>query len=146
MKRLVLAVLILVPIAGAACAEGPPAPAGRYQIAPDKDGFVRLDTETGALSHCMKGEGTWRCDTIAEDDSALAARLDGLVGEIGALGTKLDGLTKRVEAVESGLAAAPAAFPKDEEIDRALTFAERLMQRFFEMVRRLKSEEAAEGV
>jgi hypothetical protein len=39
-------------------AEDPEPSAGRYQIAPDKDGFVRLDTETGAMSHCVKREGS----------------------------------------------------------------------------------------
>jgi hypothetical protein len=125
--------------------EAPPA-AGRYQIAPDEDGFVRLDTETGAMSHCVKRQGAWTCDALAEDRVASDARIEGLTRDIDALTRKVDDLTTRLATLEkSRRSEAPSAGAptNDPELDRALSFAERLMQRFFDMVRELKTEDSS---
>jgi hypothetical protein len=130
-------------------AEEAPPSAGRYQIAPDEDGFVRLDTETGAMSHCVKRDGAWRCDVLAEDRSASDARIESLVREVEALTKKVEGLAARlatIEAARSGDAPTAGAPPSDPELDRALSFAERLMQRFFDMVRQLKTEESGQKI
>ncbi len=122
-------------------------PAGRYQIAPDEDGFVRLDTETGAMSHCVKRDGSWQCDVLADDRSAADARIESLAREVDALTRKVDSLAEQLEksvSKESGTTAGVP--PQDPEFDQALSFAERLMQRFFDMVRQLKTEESAERI
>ena len=130
-------------------AEEAPASAGRYQIAPDEDGFVRLDTETGAMSHCAKREGAWQCDGLTADRSASDARIEGLVREVETLTKKVDDLATRLATLEKGRSAdAPTAGtpPGDPELDRALSFAERLMQRFFDMVRELKTEDSSQRI
>ena len=125
-------------------------PSGRYQIAPDEDGFVRLDTRTGAMTHCGKREGAWRCDVLAEERSDVDRRLDALAGKVEALSAEVARLAKRLAAVEAGFGASAAPAPearlpapeaREEDFDEALSFAERLMRRFFDMVRELKSEE-----
>jgi hypothetical protein len=126
-----------------------PSPAGRYQIAPDEDGFVRLDTETGAMSHCVKRDGAWKCDALAEATSANAARVESLVREVEALTKRVDELAARLATLEKARSAeAPTAGapPNDPEFDRALSFAERLMQRFFDMVRELKTEDSGQPI
>lgn len=130
-------------------AEEPAPSAGRYQIAPDKDGFVRLDTETGAMSHCVKREGSWHCDVLAEDRSATDAQVEKLMREVGALTKKVEELATRLatmEAARTGESPTTGAPPNDPELDRALSFAERLMQRFFDMVRQLKTEESGQPI
>jgi len=131
------------------------APAGRYQIAPDENGFIRLDTETGALSHCRKDAGAWRCDVLVEEQSNLDRRIDALDGRVAALTGEIGRLTGRLDALEEGLRAdrerpapapAPSAEEREQELDQALTFAERLMRRFFDMVRELKGEEEAQRI
>lgn len=129
---------------------------GRYQIAPDEDGFVRLDTRTGAMAHCGKREGAWRCDVLAEERSDLDRRLDVLAGKVDALSAEVARLADRLAAVEAKpgaapspgarLPAAPSPDAREEELDQALSFAERLMQRFFELVRELKSETPTRGI
>jgi hypothetical protein len=129
--------------------EAPTPPAGRYQIAPDEDGFVRLDTETGAMSHCTKRDGAWQCDVLAEDRSASDARIEALVREVEALTKKVEELAARLatlEAARSGDSPTAGAPPSDPELDRALSFAERLMQRFFDMVRELKTEDSSQRI
>jgi hypothetical protein len=154
---LFLAALLSLPIAASgqnapAAGEDASAPSGRYQIAPDEDGFVRLDTRTGAMTHCGKREGAWRCDVLAEERSDLEQRLDALAGKVDALSAEVARLAGRLATVEAKagasaapspdaqLPAAPSPEAREEDFDEALSFAERLMRRFFELVRELKSE------
>ncbi len=150
MNRPILLLAGTLCLAVPALAQDTAAPSGRYQIAPDEDGFVRLDTRTGAMTHCGKREGAWRCDVLAEERSDLDRRLDALAGKVEALSAEVARLAGRLAAVEAepGASAAPspdARLPapeaREEDFDEALSFAERLMRRFFDMVRELKSEE-----
>lgn len=44
----------------------PPATdAGRFQLAPTDSGVTRIDTATGAISHCTEQNGAWTCQTVA---------------------------------------------------------------------------------
>jgi hypothetical protein len=158
---LFLAALLSLPLAASgqnapAVGQDASAPSGRYQIAPDEEGFVRLDTRTGAMTHCGKREGAWRCDVLAEERSDLEQRLDALAGKVDALSTEVARLADRLSAVEAEpgaapspdaqLPAAPSPDAREEDFDEALSFAERLMRRFFELVRELKSETPPQGI
>ena len=150
---LFLAALLSLPIAASgqnapAAGQDASAPSGRYQIAPDEDGFVRLDTRTGAMTHCGKREGAWRCDVLAEERSDLEQRLDALAGKVDALSAEVARLAGRLATVEAkaGASAAPSPEAREEDFDEALSFAERLMRRFFELVRELKSETPPRGI
>ena len=122
------------------------APAARYQITPSGEGFTRLDTETGSLSHCGKRDGVWYCEPLADAETRLEEKLDGLTGELLRLSTEIDRLGAQVAALANrldGLAAPPggAATATEGEArgtDDALSFAEELMRRFFDMVRAMK--------
>jgi hypothetical protein len=138
---------------GPALAEGATAAQGRYQIAPDGDGFVRLDTETGALAHCDRSNGVWRCTSVVEDLSGIEGRLLALEEELAALRTDLEELSKQIADVEGGdeprePPAARGRLPEEQEkeLDEALSFAERMMQRFFDMIRELKSEQQSQRI
>jgi hypothetical protein len=155
MNRPILLLAALLSLSTSASGQDAPAPPGRYQIAPDEDGFVRLDTRTGALTHCGKQEGAWRCDVMAEERSDLEQRLDALAGKVDALTAELDRLTASLSAMERKFqaspspppsATAPSVSPREEELDEALSFAERLMRRFFDLVRELKSEQSTQGI
>ncbi len=73
---------------------------GRYQVQPSVDGFIRLDTETGAVSHCARRDNVWRCDVLAADRSAIEA----VAAEVKALSDRLDALSARIDALEAGRA------------------------------------------
>ena len=104
---------------------------GRFAIEPSVDGFIRLDTETGAVSHCYREDDVWRCDVLAEDRSAIA----DVAGEVRALNEKLEALAARVEALEADRQAAAPPEPVAEP-----GFAEELVRRLFLLVRDIKGE------
>jgi len=138
-QSLILAGALL--LAMPAFAEDATPGAGRYAIQPSDDGFVRLDTESGAVSHCTRTDGVWRCEAIADDKAALvealSAEVEALTAELGRLRTELADL-KGIETDKPRTELSPE---DEKDFDRAMGFAERLMKRFFEMVRDLKGEE-----
>lgn len=126
---------------------------GRYQIAPDGDGFVRLDTETGALSHCERSDGTWRCAVVVDDRAEIDARIGALQEEMASLKAELEILSDRLASLEDGLDKTDGPLPggglseeQEQELDEALSFAERMMQRFFDMIRELKNEQSPQQI
>jgi hypothetical protein len=126
-----------------ALAESPAPGAGRYAIQPSDDGFVRLDTETGSVSHCQRKDGVWYCTAAADDRAALDGQLAALTDKVASLASAIERLQADVVALKKAPERPRTALsPEDEkEMDRALGFAERLMQRFFEMVRDLKGDD-----
>ena len=120
----------------AAVAEDAP---GRYALQSSADGFVRLDTRTGAVSHCGRRDGIWFCEPFAEESAAVDARIDQLAAEVGALRDAVAGLATRLDRAPAPGPAAGSLSPEEEqEFDRAMGFSERLMRRFFAMVREMK--------
>lgn len=152
-KALFLAVGLM--FCGYAVAQDAAPGPGRFQIAPDGDGFVRLDTETGTLAHCDKSEGIWRCAVVAEDRTEVDRRILALQEEMAALRAEIEALEERLAAIEErSLTETPdGPAPRDglseeeeRELDEALSFAERMMQRFFDMIRELKNEQPPQQI
>jgi hypothetical protein len=121
--------------------------AGRYAISANGEGFVRLDTESGAISHCDLQDGVWYCAPLIDDPSAVDRQL-GLLSEqvselsrqIGLLAEDLDTLQGRIEAAET--AESPAIRRPARDGPQAPGFAEQVMRRLFDLVREIKLEEA----
>jgi hypothetical protein len=117
--------------------------AGRYTMVPAEGGFVRLDTETGAVSHCQRGNaaagGVWRCAAIPEDVFAKPAPPATPGGDVAELRRQVEALSARIDAVERQ-SEPKAQLSSDPELDRAMNFSEELMRRFFGMVRELKQD------
>ena len=44
-----------------------PAEPERFTVAPEPDGFIRLDTRSGAIAQCRKVDGNWTCTPAIED-------------------------------------------------------------------------------
>lgn len=87
MRRLsVTALVVLIATTAAAQAPG----AGRFEIKPESQGFVRLDTRTGATTHCTQHDGAWSCVPVIEDVGALSQA-------ISALGERVDALAGQLE-------------------------------------------------
>jgi outer membrane murein-binding lipoprotein Lpp len=127
----------------ALCAVSAPAQEqpGRFQIAPGEGGgFVRLDTRTGAVSHCAMRADGWFCEPIPGADSGLAATVEALSAEVARLRQEVNRLSAEVAALRS---APPAATGKPQMADEeAIGFAERVMRRFFDLVREMKHDDS----
>lgn len=108
-----------------------PAP-GRYSMEKTDAGIIRLDTQTGEVSVCKENAGQVSCHMAADERAAFELELDLL--------------TKRVEslekAVESGALASRPALPSNDEIDQALGIMERMMQKFYGIVKDLEGKDA----
>jgi hypothetical protein len=121
----------LVAFAFIACLASPalaeePAKAGapssensRYSMTPTADGFLRLDTRTGAVSLCKVENGAARCQAAVEERAALQDEIERLARQNDALKSK-----------------PPAAgLPSRQDFDRALDFAEHFMRRMMKIMR-----------
>ncbi len=134
---IIAATAVVVP---AAAQDGAPAapPAGRYQLTPGADSsFVRLDTRTGAVSHCLpQKSGVWHCDPIM--DSGLADRITALSGKVDRLATDLGDLSQRVDGLAAGAGAPAPAAASERTAGRPEGFAQTAVYRLLEMIRTLK--------
>ncbi|MBZ9935953.1 hypothetical protein LB518_06590 [Mesorhizobium sp. BR1-1-16] len=154
LPMLALAAMLVIPAVATAQDAAPAMPdvaadtsrIGRYTMVPADGGFVRLDTETGTVSHCRREseaiDAPWRCAAIPEAVlgepgrlEALATRVDTLSAEVGRLSARLETIEHdRIEPVTSG----------DPDFDRALGFSSELMRRFFGLMHEMKSGDAPE--
>jgi len=120
----------------------------RYDMQADKDGFVRLDRQTGEMSFCQVRDGDLICrmgaDERAAYEKALAdmqARLEAL--ESGEQGGDGVASSKRQERIpESGNSPQTPGLGEQEEreFEKAMEFAQRAMRRFYDALKDLKSD------
>ena len=151
MRRPLIAAAGILFLTAPVLAQEPGSGAGRYRITPSEEGFTRLDTETGAISRCGKRDGVWYCEPLAEADSGLERRLDGFVREVARLSDKVDTLSLRIESLARRLdavaertrsGAGPTAEEEARRSEEAFGLAEKVMRRFFDMVRDMKRADA----
>jgi outer membrane murein-binding lipoprotein Lpp len=135
---IVLAAIVSAAVGVPAAAQDGAPPAGRFQLAPGEGGgFVRLDTRTGAVSHCRQENGVWRCQPIM--DSGLADRLTALSEKVDHLSSGLDRLSLRVDELVTDAGARTSALaPADQTAGRSEGFAQTVVYRLLEMIRTLK--------
>lgn len=93
-------------------------------MTPAQGGFLRLDKQTGAVSYCTVENGLSACRVGADERVALDEEIARL----------------RRENAELKAARGPAplpnsSLPRDEEFERALSFAERFMRRIMRVLK-----------
>jgi hypothetical protein len=113
-KALALAI-VAASVVAPACADttdgtAPP----RFSFNKVADGFLRLDTETGAVALCSRQAVGWACLAAPEDRAALENEIARLRRENGAL---------KNELVSRGLPLPPGIMPeRNSDRDRDLTW------------------------
>jgi len=119
---------------------------GRYTMQPVDGGFLRLDTQTGAVAMCRPGSG----GTV--DCKPAEAKESGLLGELARLraeNTELKAEVKRLEEV-AGLSGRGGPqlnsqppeklqLPTEQDVDQALDYVERMYKKFRDRLRNLES-------
>jgi hypothetical protein len=127
MRRIAIMLIGLI-IAGAAAGDDAK-PANRFAVQPSDDGFIRLDTQTGTVSHCGRRNGVWFCEKLVEDQTAIGQEID-------ALRARVDALAKQVEA----LATRAATTPPPAQVVASPDFLTKVIHRLYALVRRMKGE------
>ena len=136
----VLAVLAVLP-ASAQTRDVP----GRYSMQPIEGGFLRLDTQTGAVSTCRAGTGNVvLCQPALEEQRGLSTEIERLRTE----NIELKATVKRLQET-AGLSPPPPAvgpptekfqLPTEEDVDQALDYVERMFKKFRDRLRNLEDD------
>ncbi len=101
---------------------------GRFSMTPAPEGgFLRLDTRTGAASHCRLVDGALQCRSGADERAALQAEIDRLAKEN-------DDLKRKIAQATPG-DRLRNVLPNEQEIDTAVGFMERMMRRMMNLFR-----------
>ena len=128
--------------------------AGRYTMHKADDGFVRLDTQSGAMSLCRKSDDAWACQPMAGSDKADQRELAKLRRENAELREQIKQLGSRPAGGGSGAydpsdpprpGARPGGekssglrLPTEKEVDQALNYFENILKKFQDRLKRLE--------
>lgn len=144
-----LAALATIP-AAAQTRDAPRDAPGRYTMQPVDGGFLRLDTQTGAVAMCRPGAGGAVTCQPADGEQTLAAEVARLRAE----NIELKAEIKRLEAIAGvGRPAAPGTeppaekfqLPSEQDVDQALDYVERMYKKFRDRLRNLESDTRKPG-
>jgi hypothetical protein len=106
--------LSYVGLASAAADSGPDTENGRYTLSQTADGFVRLDTRTGAVSTCSNNGKGWACYAVPDERKAM----DETIGRLQEDNEKLKAQLAAREGEQQGKAgeslpeSSPESLPK----------------------------------
>lgn len=137
---------------------------GRFTMSPIDGGFVRLDTETGAMALCRAlpghaaGAGAWNCQPMGD----TAAETQGRLGKIEGENKELRAEVKRLEDLlglngERPKSEGPQAeqrpggrsgglgLPSEEDVDKAVSYMERMVKKLQEAMKRLEGIDSRKG-
>ncbi|MEZ5923347.1 MAG: hypothetical protein R3D57_03095 [Hyphomicrobiaceae bacterium] len=117
-------------------------PSGRYSMTPIDGGALRLDTLTGAVDRCVATDGEWACRTLPDEGRALQDEIDRLAEENAELRARAGqaGSSGPVSPESDGPAMS-FHLPSEAEVDRAMSFMERILKRFKSIVQDLREDE-----
>ena len=112
---------------------------GRFTMTPADKGFVRLDTETGAVSFCSRqATGAFKCVLAPDDRQKLVREIDNLKAENEEMRQELARL--RPLSREPGDEPRKFRLPSEQEVDKALTYLQRMMRKFKDKLKELEKD------
>jgi hypothetical protein len=154
MKQIGMAIAVAAAVlVGAAVLIGPaladqPTPdteGGRYVFNRQANGFLRLDTQSGAVSLCSEQPVGWACQAAPEDRVVFEREIARLQSENAALKRAL--LAHGLSLPPGVVPDAPTAqndsalrLPSDADIDRAIAFVGHVWQRFIDAIARAQKQ------
>lgn len=111
---------------------------GRYRLEKSADGYVRMDTQTGAMSICEEKTGQLVCRMAADERSAFQDEVDRLQASMKALDA-------RVAKLETSLSAKlESSLPSEEDFNTTLSYMERFFRRFMGIVKDMEKNDGGE--
>ena len=119
---------------------------GRYSMHKTDDGFIRLDTLTGAVSICLKTDADWSCRPMPDQARKLRSEIDSLRQRYNELTRRFAAAIGRPPPPDVGQPnnerSEPNTFrlPTEQEVDKALDYFESMLKKFQERLKRLERE------
>lgn len=130
-------------------------PPSRFTFERSKDGFLRLDTQTGQVAYCAGRAVGWACEAVPEERTALEKEIARLQDEVAGLKREITALREPPPPPRppADLAPRPPApkegdksgdltikLPTQEDIDRATAALQRAWERVVDMIGNLKND------
>lgn len=144
------AVALALTAAGGALAADDARP-GRYTMTPADGGFIRLDTETGAMALCVKRDDQWSCDPMPDAMADRQREIERLEAENKALKDEIRRMEDTLGLSEpkpgedgSKQAERPKGtfeLPSEQDVDKAFDYVQRMLKKFQERMRELEREQ-----
>jgi len=136
MPRRALLVTLLA-LTAAAAGAGEPSKTGRYAFHPIESGVLRLDRESGDVALCRAEAGAVDCSGPATSAGGRPAEAGEGPAELTARIVALEARIAELEAQIGELQSQPRAgdLPDEEALDRVMVLTDRMMRRFFGLVR-----------
>jgi hypothetical protein len=112
----------------------------RYSFNPVADGVLPLDSRTGQVSHCSRSDAGWACKVVPDERSALETEIARLQGENATLKKELLGRGLPIPGVpgQSKPGQPELKLPSDAEVDKVVSFLEKVWRRLVEMGRNVQ--------
>jgi hypothetical protein len=139
---LVVALLALAPASHAQTAT-PDNENGRFTFNQVTDGLLRLDTRTGQVSLCSQRAAGWACHAVPDERAALEGEIARLQSENATLKKEMIARAVPLPGAAKPDAAKPQLelkLPSEADMDRLMTFMERIWRRLIEMVQSVQKE------
>ncbi|RAZ76450.1 hypothetical protein [Mesorhizobium atlanticum] len=110
-----------------------------YRLEKSANGYVRMDTRTGAMSICEERAGQLVCKMAADERAAYQDEIDRLDNSVKALDA-------RVAKLENSLSARlESQLPSEEDFNRTMSYMERFFRTFKDIVKDMDKEDGDGG-
>ncbi|WP_192250299.1 hypothetical protein [Mesorhizobium silamurunense] len=111
----------------------------RYRLEKSANGYVRMDTQTGAMSICEERSGQLVCKMASDERAAIQDEIDRLQSSVKALDERVAKLENTPSArLESNL-------PSEEDFNKTMSYMERFFRSFMDIVKDMDKEEGDGG-
>ena len=131
---------LLIPLLAGASAAEP----DRYRLEKTPNGYVRMDTRTGAMSICEEKWGELVCKMAADERTAVQDEIERLQTELKALNDRLATvkvLEDRVARLENSMTARiEKTLPTEEDFNKTMSYMERFFRSFMGIVKDFESD------
>lgn len=111
----------------------------RYKLEKSANGYVRMDTRTGAMSICEERSGQLVCKMAADERAAFQDEVDRLQGSVKTL-------DERVAKLENSLSARlESQLPSEEDFNKTMGYMERFLRGFMDIVKDMDKDNGGDG-